>query len=103
GDGHLCGRRPRSANARATRGQQARAVMGEHHYKSNLRDIEFNLFELLRIQDTTLGKGEFTSMDEATVRDTLKGVAQIAENELARSFVDADRKGLKFDGEGNVT
>lgn len=77
--------------------------MGEHHYKSNLRDIEFNLFELLRIQDTTLGKGEFTSMDEATVRETLRGVQKIAESELAKSFVEGDRVGLKFDGEGNVT
>lgn len=77
--------------------------MGEHHYKSNLRDIEFNLFELLRIQDTTLGKGEFTSMDEATAKETLRGVQKIAENELAKSFVEGDRVPLKFDGEGNVT
>ncbi|MFZ9886489.1 MAG: acyl-CoA dehydrogenase [Myxococcota bacterium] len=77
--------------------------MGEHHYKANLRDIEFNLFELLRVQDSTLGSQTFSSMDEATARETLKGVAKIAENEIARSFTDADRVGLHFDGEGNVT
>src|SRR5690606_8237753 len=77
-------------------------VMGEHHYKSNLRDIEFNLFELLRIQDSTLGKGHFTTMDEATARETLRGVQKIAENELAKSFVEGDRVPLQLDGEGNV-
>jgi alkylation response protein AidB-like acyl-CoA dehydrogenase len=77
--------------------------MAAHHYKSNLRDIEFNLFELLQIQETTLGKGEFSSMDEATARETLRGVQRISEDELAASFVIGDREGLNFDGEGNVT
>jgi alkylation response protein AidB-like acyl-CoA dehydrogenase len=76
--------------------------MAEHHYKSNLRDIEFNLFEFLKIQESTLGHGEFTTMDEATARDTLQGVLRMAENELAASFVEGDRVPLQFDGEGNV-
>ena len=29
------------------------------HYKSNLRDIFFNLFEVLEIQKHTLGQGPF--------------------------------------------
>jgi len=33
-----------------------------HHYKSDLRDTYFNLFELLRIQDTTLGHGRFAGL-----------------------------------------
>ena len=33
--------------------------MLEEHYKSNLRDTFFNLFEILEIQRTTLGKGPF--------------------------------------------
>ena len=30
----------------------------EHHYRSNLRDLEFNLFEFLDVARTTLGKGD---------------------------------------------
>ncbi|HLF44326.1 MAG TPA: acyl-CoA dehydrogenase N-terminal domain-containing protein, partial [Acidimicrobiia bacterium] len=32
------------------------------HYRSNLRDIEFNLFEVLHIQDY-LGAGEWSDLD----------------------------------------
>jgi len=77
--------------------------MAKFHYQSNLRDIEFNLFEYLKIQDTTLGRGEFESMDEDTARETLRGLQNICENELAESFASADREGLAFDGQGNVT
>ncbi len=65
--------------------------MASFHYQSNLRDIEFNLFEYLKIQDTTLGRGEFKSMDEDTAREALRGMQSICENELAESFVSADR------------
>ena len=34
------------------------------HYKSNLRDIFFNLFEVQDIGTTSLGKGPFKGMDE---------------------------------------
>jgi alkylation response protein AidB-like acyl-CoA dehydrogenase len=77
--------------------------MASFHYQSNLRDIEFNLFEYLKIQDTTLGHGDFKSMDEDIARETLRGLQNICENELAESFVSADREGLAFDGEGTVT
>jgi alkylation response protein AidB-like acyl-CoA dehydrogenase len=77
--------------------------MAEFHYQSNLRDIEFNLFEYLKIQDTTLGRGNFKSMDEETAREALQGLQVLCENELAESFVPADREGLAFDGKGNVT
>jgi alkylation response protein AidB-like acyl-CoA dehydrogenase len=76
--------------------------MAEHHYKANMRDTEFNLYEYLRVQDSTFGKGEFVDMDEPTARESLKGVLQIAENEFAACFADGDRHGVKFDGEGNV-
>ena len=77
--------------------------MANFHYQSNLRDIEFNLFEYLKIQDTTLGHGGFKSMDEETAREALRGLQILCENELAESFVPADREGLEFDGKGNVT
>lgn len=72
------------------------------HYKSNLRDVNFNLFEFLKVGETVLGKGVFSNLDEATARDTLEQVERIATNELAASFAEGDRVPLKFDGEGNV-
>ena len=40
------------------------------HYKSNLRDIEFNLFEVLG-QDDVLGTGPFAEVDGETAREIL--------------------------------
>lgn len=74
-----------------------------HHYKSNLRDILFNLFEFLDVGNQTLGKAPFVSLDEQTARDTLKAYDEFARTLLDSSFADADRVGLKFDGKGNVT
>jgi len=73
-----------------------------HHYKSNLRDILFNLFELHEVQNTTLASPRFSSMDEATVRDVLSELEKFCTQELATSFASADREGLTFDGKGNV-
>ena len=73
-----------------------------HHYKSNLRDIMFNLFEVLRIQETSMGKGPF-QMDEDEARGALETVAEMAEGPYAEGFASADREGLQFDGAGNVT
>ena len=38
------------------------------HYKTNLRDIEFNLFEVLG-RDEVLGQGPFAEIDGATARE----------------------------------
>lgn len=75
----------------------------ELHFKSNLRDLNFNLFECNRIQDSTLGKGTYANLDEETVRSSLELFNELAVNELAKSFASSDRVGLKLDGEGNVT
>ena len=40
------------------------------HYKSNLRDLEFNLFEVFGA-DKALGRGPFAQMDVDTARDVL--------------------------------
>ena len=61
------------------------------HYKSNLRDIEFNLFEVLGRGDV-LGSGPYEEVDADTAREMLKEVARLAEHELAESFQDADRQ-----------
>ncbi|NJP43092.1 acyl-CoA dehydrogenase [Actinacidiphila epipremni] len=71
------------------------------HYKSNLRDIEFNLFEVLG-RDQLYGTGPFADMDADTARDILAELARLAENELAESFADADRNPPVFDPETNT-
>ena len=66
------------------------------HYKSNLRDIEFNLFELLRRQDL-LGSGPFADLDEETARGILDEVNRLATGPIAESFAEADRNPPVFD------
>ncbi|MFN2539501.1 MAG: acyl-CoA dehydrogenase [Mycobacteriales bacterium] len=73
------------------------------HYKSNLRDIEFNLFEVFGA-DQALGQGPYSNLDKDSARDILKEVQRLCENDLAASFVDGDRIPPVFDKEsGNVT
>ncbi|MFK8910661.1 acyl-CoA dehydrogenase [Streptomyces sp. YS-3] len=71
------------------------------HYKSNLRDIEFNLFEVLG-RDKLYGTGPFAEMDVDTAKTILDEIARLAENELADSFADADRNPPVFDPETNT-
>jgi alkylation response protein AidB-like acyl-CoA dehydrogenase len=66
------------------------------HYKSNLRDIEFNLFEVLGTGEK-LGTGPFAELDEGTVRGILAEVRALAEGPLAGSYVDSDRNPPVFD------
>ena len=68
------------------------------HYKSNLRDIEFNLFEVFG-RDEILGQGPYEAVDADTAREMLKEYARLAENELAESFADADRNPPVFNPE----
>ena len=73
------------------------------HYKSNLRDIEFNLFEVLGA-DQTLGQGPYSNLDKDSSLDILKEVQRLCENDLAASFVDGDRTPPVFDKQtGSVT
>src|SRR6478735_4709974 len=66
------------------------------HYKSNLRDIQFNLFEVLRRQDL-LGQPPYDELDEETVRGILAELERLATGPLAESFADADRNPPVFD------
>ena len=66
------------------------------HYKSNLRDLEFNLFEVFGAGDR-LGNGPFADMDEDTARDVLREVERLATGELADSFADSDRNPPIYD------
>ncbi|MFD9207544.1 acyl-CoA dehydrogenase [Streptomyces sioyaensis] len=71
------------------------------HYKSNLRDIEFNLFEVLG-RDSVYGTGPFAEMDVDTAKSVLSEIARLSENELAESFADADRTPPVFDPDTNT-
>ena len=73
------------------------------HFKSNLRDIEFNLFEVLNRQEL-LGAEPYADVDEETARGILDEVRRLAEGPVAESFADADRNPPVFDpGTHSVT
>ena len=66
------------------------------HYKSNLRDLEFNLFEVFG-RSEVLGHGPYAEVDADTAREMLKEVSRLSEHELAESFADADRNPPVYD------
>ncbi|UJW34062.1 acyl-CoA dehydrogenase [Saccharothrix sp. AJ9571] len=66
------------------------------HYKSNVRDLEFNLFEVLGVQER-LGKGVLAESDEETARGVLSELNKLAVGPLAESFADADRNPPVYD------
>jgi alkylation response protein AidB-like acyl-CoA dehydrogenase len=59
------------------------------HYKSNVRDIEFNLFEVLG-REEILGAEPYTDLDRETVSAVLAGADHLARTKLAESFADED-------------
>ncbi|MGO3326831.1 acyl-CoA dehydrogenase [Gordonia sp. (in: high G+C Gram-positive bacteria)] len=73
------------------------------HYKSNLRDLQFNLFEMYEL-DKVLESGQFGDLDHETAVDMLREVKNLAEGVIADSFTDADRNPPVFDpNEHSVT
>ena len=66
------------------------------HYISNLRDLEFNLFEANRIQEY-LGAGPFAQMDRDTAGDVLREVDRLAVEDMAATFADLDHEGPKLE------
>ncbi len=73
------------------------------HYKSNLRDLEFALFEVFE-RDKLLTDGSFGDVDADTARELLHEASRLAENELAEGFADDDRNPPVFDpASGAVT
>jgi len=65
------------------------------HYKANLRDIEFCLFDLLGAEKI-LGTSVFSELDRETSMGMLEEMKRLTENDLAASFVEGDRKGTDF-------
>jgi alkylation response protein AidB-like acyl-CoA dehydrogenase len=72
------------------------------HYRSNLRDTFFNLFEVLDIGRHSLGKAPFGTLDEATTRQVLETYEEFCRTRVAPSFAASDREGCTQDREGNV-
>jgi alkylation response protein AidB-like acyl-CoA dehydrogenase len=66
------------------------------HYKSNRRDIEFNLFEVLHRQQL-LGSGPYAEVDEETARHMLAEAERLATGPVAESWADSDRNPPVFD------
>ncbi|MCK2213619.1 acyl-CoA dehydrogenase [Actinomadura sp. ATCC 31491] len=66
------------------------------HYKSNVRDLEFNLFEVFGRREI-LGTGPFAEVDEDIARSILDEVNRLATGVLADSFEEGDRKPPVFD------
>jgi alkylation response protein AidB-like acyl-CoA dehydrogenase len=66
------------------------------HYIANVRDLEFNLFEVLDV-GAVLGTGQYSDLDADTVRTILAEAARLAEGPVAESFAFADRNPPVFD------
>ncbi|HLU72462.1 MAG TPA: acyl-CoA dehydrogenase [Nonomuraea sp.] len=73
------------------------------HYKSNLRDLEFNLFEVFGRREI-LGSGPYAEIDEDVARSILDEVNRLSTTVLAESFEEGDRNPPVFDpATGSVT
>jgi alkylation response protein AidB-like acyl-CoA dehydrogenase len=68
------------------------------HYKSNLRDLEFTLFEVLQVQER-MGIGPYAEMDRGTAHDLLREIDRLARGPLSDSFAESDRNPPTFDPE----
>ncbi|TAK70294.1 MAG: acyl-CoA dehydrogenase [Actinomycetota bacterium] len=66
------------------------------HYRSNLRDLQFNLFEVFGAGDR-MGRGPFAEMDVQTARTILREIERLASGPLADSFAEGDRTPPVFD------
>ncbi len=73
------------------------------HYRANLKDIEFCLFDLLG-RDSILGKSIYADLDRETAMGMLEEMKRLTENDLAASFVEGDRVGAILNkATGDVT
>src|SRR5262249_41889600 len=70
--------------------------MSMSHYQSNVRDLEFNLFEVFGV-DRLLGSPAYPEMDIETARDVLAELARMAGEDLGASYLRADREPPVYD------
>jgi alkylation response protein AidB-like acyl-CoA dehydrogenase len=66
------------------------------HYRSNVRDLEFNMFEVFGV-DRLLGSPAFPDLDVETARSILREADRLAREDLAASYVETDRNPPVFD------
>ncbi|MBO2454032.1 acyl-CoA dehydrogenase [Actinomadura barringtoniae] len=66
------------------------------HYRSNLRDLEFNLFEVLGT-GRRLGHGRYADLDRETAADLLGEVGRLASGPVAESYAGVDRDPPVYD------
>ena len=66
------------------------------HYKSNVRDQAFNLFEVFGVEKV-LGHGAFADLDADSAKEMLTELSRLAEGPIAESFADGDRNPPVFD------
>jgi hypothetical protein len=67
-----------------------------NHYRSNLRDLQFNLFEVFDTADA-LGRGPFGDHDLEGAKDILAQVDRLALGPIAESYVESDRTPPVYD------
>ncbi|HEX3731928.1 MAG TPA: acyl-CoA dehydrogenase [Mycobacteriales bacterium] len=68
------------------------------HYRSNLRDIRFNLFEMLDLSKQ-LGQGPFAQLSVDDANSVLEEVERLATGDFASSYAESDRTPPSFDPE----
>ncbi|MGF2949904.1 acyl-CoA dehydrogenase [Microbacterium alcoholitolerans] len=66
------------------------------HYRSNVRDIRFNLFEVFG-RGSVLGDGAWSDLDQETAEEMLLAAAELAETKLAASFDDTALGAIALD------
>jgi alkylation response protein AidB-like acyl-CoA dehydrogenase len=71
------------------------------HYRSNLRDLQFNLFEVFETGDA-LGRGPFGDHDIEGARDILAQVEKLAVGPIAESYTESDRTPPVYDREART-
>lgn len=71
------------------------------HYKSNVRDLEFNLFEVFEVQDH-LGTGPFTDVDVDTAKGVLSELSTVCTGPLAEHYATIDRNPPVFHPEDHT-
>jgi alkylation response protein AidB-like acyl-CoA dehydrogenase len=66
------------------------------HYRSNLRDLRFTLFDVLGVGDR-LGRGRYAELDRETAEAILAEVERLATGPIAASYLESDRNPPVFD------
>jgi alkylation response protein AidB-like acyl-CoA dehydrogenase len=67
------------------------------HYRSNARDIAYNLFEVFGLGDDLGPAGPWADLDADTVRELLTEAERLAVGPVAASYSDADRNPPVYD------